>query len=83
MGGGYYFGTAFAIDTGISTALGGIYGTAVATMGMLAVAGMILGMDGFGPIVDNAAGIAEMSGADKTIRDRMDAFDAAGNTTKA
>ena len=81
--GGYHFGSAFAVDTGISTTLGGIYGTAIATMGMLAVAGMILGMDGFGPIVDNAAGIAEMSGADKSIRDRMDAFDAAGNTTKA
>jgi K(+)-stimulated pyrophosphate-energized sodium pump len=63
--------------------MGGVYGTAVATMGMLSVAGMILGMDGFGPIVDNAGGIAEMSGADKTIRDRMDSFDAAGNTTKA
>ena len=41
--------------------LGGIYGTAIATMGMLAVAGMILGMDGFGPIVDNAAGIADVN----------------------
>ena len=80
---GYYFGGLFAAESSIPTHLGGIYGTAVSTMGMLAVAGMILGMDGFGPIVDNAAGIAEMSGADKTIRERIDAFDAAGNTTKA
>ena len=84
LGGGYYFGTLFAAgEAAVSVQLGGIYGTAVATMGMLAVAGMILGMDGFGPIVDNAAGIAEMSGADPAIRKQIDSFDAAGNTTKA
>lgn len=81
---GYYFGGLFSLEVeGISWHEGGVYGTAVATMGMLSVAGMILGMDGFGPIVDNAAGIAEMSGEEKEMRDRMDAFDAAGNTTKA
>ncbi len=81
---GYYFGGLFAAEVHLKDAhLGGVYGTAVSTMGMLAVAGMILGMDGFGPIVDNAGGIAEMSKADKSIRDRIDAFDAAGNTTKA
>ena len=79
----YYFGGLFSVEIGVSYHIGGIYGTAVATMGMLSVAGMILGMDGFGPIVDNAAGIAEMSGAPKEIRDRIDSFDAAGNTTKA
>ena len=81
---GYYLGGLFSLEVGgISWHEGGVYGTAVATMGMLSVAGMILGMDGFGPIVDNAAGLAEMSGAEKETRDRMDAFDAAGNTTKA
>jgi K(+)-stimulated pyrophosphate-energized sodium pump len=80
---GFFFGAEFSSEIGVAYAVGGVYGTAVATMGMLSVAGMILGMDGFGPIVDNAAGIAEMSGAPKEIRDRIDAFDAAGNTTKA
>lgn len=82
--GGYYFGGLFSNEiVGISYEMGGIYGTAVATMGMLSVAGMILGMDGFGPIVDNAAGIAEMSGSPPELRKTIDSFDAAGNTTKA
>ena len=84
LGGGFYFGEQFALEhTQISPQLGGIYGTAVATLGMLSLAGVILSMDGFGPIVDNAGGMAEMSGADKSLRDRLDIFDAAGNTTMA
>lgn len=79
----YYLGTLFAAANGLSAFTGGIYGTAVATMGMLSIAGIILGMDGFGPIVDNAAGIVEMSNADEKTRNMMDAFDATGNTTKA
>ena len=62
--------------------IGGIYGTTLATMGMLAVMGMVLALDGFGPIADNAAGIAEMSG-EGGAEDTMEALDAVGNTTKA
>jgi K(+)-stimulated pyrophosphate-energized sodium pump len=62
---------------------GGIYGTAIATMGMLATAAYILAMDTFGPIVDNGAGIIEMAGMSEAARKNMDKLDAAGNTTKA
>jgi K(+)-stimulated pyrophosphate-energized sodium pump len=61
----------------------GIFGTAVATMGMLMTAAFVLAMDTFGPIVDNAGGIVEMSNAPKDVREGTDALDAAGNTTKA
>src|SRR2546427_165136 len=75
----------FSFWLGESTGIpgGGIYGTAIATMGMLATAAYILAMDTFGPIVDNGAGIIEMAGMSEAARKNMDKLDAAGNTTKA
>lgn len=82
--GAFYLGTLAtpASDPGLSLVYG-FYGTAVATMGMLATAAFILAEDTFGPITDNAGGIIEMSKQPEDIRRRTDRLDALGNTTKA
>jgi len=63
--------------------ISGIYGVGISAVGMLAVSGMIVSADAYGPIVDNARGIAEMAGMSQTVIDTADVLDAAGNTAKA
>ncbi|MFW9948253.1 MAG: sodium-translocating pyrophosphatase [Candidatus Odinarchaeota archaeon] len=79
----FFLGQIYGSMNGFDSFLGGVFGITVTTMGLLSITTIILAFDGFGPVSDNAAGIAEMSHLGEDVRYNLDRLDAVGNTTKA